>query len=145
MSSSPASRPCTAPAQWHVSLGIPRLACLGNVLAAWCVRLCSFVLCVGAMLAAHAGGTHPWLLFAALVSFVTVIKIWPVPEKVTKWRTQINRAQSDRRLSAYEAAKLGGRLSFAAQNISSRLGRAIVRALFQQQYDALPEGICDRR
>ena len=70
MSSSLASRPCTAPAQWHVSLGIPRLACLGNVLAAWCVRLCSFVLCVGAMLAAHEGGTHPWPLFAALVSFV---------------------------------------------------------------------------
>ena len=61
MSSSPALRPCTAPAQWHVSLRIQRLACLGNVLAAWCFLLCSFVLSVGAMLQAHVGGTHPWL------------------------------------------------------------------------------------
>ena len=70
----------------------------------------------------------------------TVIKIWPVPEKVSKWRTQIRRAQSDRRLSAHDASKLGGRLSFAAQNIFTKLGRAMVRPLFQQQYDALPGG-----
>ena len=87
------------------------------------------------------GFGNPLSILGMSVEFQnTVIKIWPVPEKVTKWRTQINRAQSDRRLSAYEAAKLGGRLSFAAQNVFSRLGRAMVRPLFQQQYDALPGG-----
>ena len=49
-------------------------------------------------------------------------------------------APHDKHLTAADAAILAGRLSFVATKTFRRYGRAMVRPIFRQQYEPLPEG-----
>ena len=68
------------------------------------------------------------------------IALWPSERKVEKWLRDIDRALLVGRLSAGDASKLAGRLSFASQVIFKRFGRAMLRPLFAQQYAPLRGG-----
>ena len=61
-------------------------------------------------------------------------------EKVKKWTLQIETALRENHLPAGDAAKLVGRLLFGAQYIFRKMGRAMLRPLYQQQFDPLPGG-----
>ena len=61
----------------------------------------------------------------------------PSPDKVAKWLAQLDGALSSGFLPPGEAAKLAGRLQFATQHMFRRLGRAMLRPLYQQQYAPL--------
>jgi hypothetical protein len=58
-------------------------------------------------------------------------------EKATQWTDQLDRALKSKTLSAGEAGRVAGRLSFAAQHTFKRAGRAALRPIFRQQYDPL--------
>jgi hypothetical protein len=61
-------------------------------------------------------------------------------EKAVKWSGAIDQALAAGVLSAGDASKMSGRLSFAAQKTFRRAGRAALRPLFQQQYAPLSGG-----
>jgi len=61
-------------------------------------------------------------------------------EKASKWLSEVREVLQRGRLSSGHASKLAGKLSFAAQASFWRLGRAMVRPFFQQQYNPLREG-----
>ena len=61
-------------------------------------------------------------------------------EKAVKWSARIMAARSRGTLHAGEASKFAGRLSFAAQHMFFRLGRAMLQPIFQQQYAPLSGG-----
>ena len=67
-------------------------------------------------------------------------EVWLPEKKVEKWSAAIRSALESKKLSATAAAKLAGRLSFTAQSTFYRLGRAMVRPIFKQQYYPLPGG-----
>ena len=71
---------------------------------------------------------------------VNGITLWPDETKRAKWGQQLVSALHENRLSQGDASKLAGRLSFAAQNIFRRLGRAMIRPIYRQQYRPLREG-----
>ena len=56
------------------------------------------------------------------------------------WGKSISVALQTGVLTAGQASKLAGQLSFAAQTMFQRFGRAMVRPLFAQQYSPLPNG-----
>jgi hypothetical protein len=58
-------------------------------------------------------------------------------DKVAKWSGQIREALASMRLGSGQASKLAGRLGFGAQHTFRRLGRAMLRPIFQQQYAPL--------
>jgi hypothetical protein len=58
-------------------------------------------------------------------------------DKAQKWLEDVDKALATGRLTPGDAAKLAGRLSFAAQHTFRRLGRAMLRALFQQEHAPL--------
>ena len=66
--------------------------------------------------------------------------VWPDSAKADKWLSDIDGALESGRLCRHDAAKLAGRLSFTAQNAFFRLGRAMLRPIFQQQYKPLSQG-----
>ena len=66
--------------------------------------------------------------------------VWPDSAKADKWLSDIDGALESGRLCCHDAAKLAGRLSFTAQNSFFRLGRAMLRPIFQQQYKPLSQG-----
>ena len=57
---------------------------------------------------------------------------WPRPEKVEKWVRRIDTALQTNRLCSGEASKLAGALGWAAQNMFRRIGRAMLRPLYNQ-------------
>jgi hypothetical protein len=61
-------------------------------------------------------------------------------EKAEKWSAKINEALTTGTLNAGDASKMAGQLQFAAQHTFMRLGRAMVRPLYAQQYKPLPRG-----
>ena len=64
-----------------------------------------------------------------------------IPEDKRKvWGAMAAQALDDKHLSAADAAVLAGRLSFAATKTFRRYGRAMVRPIFRQQYEPLPDG-----
>ena len=68
------------------------------------------------------------------------VSLWPSPHKMEKWLLQIREAIACGTLSAGDASKLVGRLSFGAQHIFRKLGRAMLRPLYCQQYSPLAHG-----
>jgi hypothetical protein len=61
-------------------------------------------------------------------------------DKAAKWLHDVQEALRAGRLSSGQAAKLAGRLSFSAQHTFRKLGRAMLRPLFQQEHKPLPNG-----
>ena len=61
-------------------------------------------------------------------------------EKRAKWLASIEDALAEGCLPARQAQKLGGRLGFAAQAAFRRLGRAMLRPIYRQQYTPLRRG-----
>ena len=57
----------------------------------------------------------------------------PAKEKVRSWMQSIDRALSTGRLTAGEASKLSGKLSWGCSSMFNRLGRAMLRPLFDQK------------
>lgn len=55
----------------------------------------------------------------------------PSHDEVVKWRSRIESALQSRTLSSGEASKLAGALQWGAQYIFRRLGRAMLRPIFQ--------------
>ena len=62
---------------------------------------------------------------------------WPSEEKVEKWSLLLKKVRNDKVLGTGEAGRLAGRLAFAAQYVFMRLGRAMLRPFFAQQYSPL--------
>ena len=60
--------------------------------------------------------------------------------KAETWSEKIQAALGTHTLHAGDAAKMAGRLSFAAQKTFRRAGRAALRPIFGQQYDPLRGG-----
>eukprot|EP00973_Karenia_brevis_P089916 12400052-Karenia_brevis.AAC.1 len=56
----------------------------------------------------------------------------PAPHKVVKWIRDIESALRKRSLSSGQASKLAGRLMWGASHLFRRLGRAMLRAIFDQ-------------
>ena len=61
-------------------------------------------------------------------------------EKAQKWLHDVENALKTKQLGSGQAAKLAGRLSFAAQHTFRKLGRAMLRPLFQQEHAPLKGG-----
>ena len=61
-------------------------------------------------------------------------------KKAVQWWQMLEAALASGVLAAGDASKVAGRLSFAAQHTFLRLGRAMLRPLFAQQYASLPQG-----
>ena len=68
------------------------------------------------------------------------ITVFPSADKVEKWCGQLQRIEKTLTLHAGEAGKIAGRLGFAAQHAFSKLGRAMLRPFYRQQYAPLPSG-----
>ena len=64
----------------------------------------------------------------------------PSADKVKKWRAMIALAENTRRLLSGDASKLGGGLSFGAQYMFRKLGRAMLSPISAQQYKPLKGG-----
>ena len=77
------------------------------------------------------------LLVHPQLSGITVALL---PEKRVKWLAEIKDILAQNRLGSGRASKLAGRLCFASLLCFWRLGRAMVRPLFAQQYSPLPGG-----
>ena len=61
-----------------------------------------------------------------------------LPEKQQKWLAEIKDILQQNKLGSGRASKLAGRLCFASLSCFWRLGRAMVRPVFSQQYSPLP-------
>ena len=70
----------------------------------------------------------------------SMVTVWPTKDKIKKWSAQIDRILNTQQLDAGEASKMAGRLGFAAQFAFSKLGRAMLRPIFAQQYACLKGG-----
>ena len=57
----------------------------------------------------------------------------PAKEKARSWMQSIDQALNAGRLTAGEASKLSGKLSWGCSNMFNRLGRAMLRPLFDQK------------
>jgi hypothetical protein len=57
----------------------------------------------------------------------------PSSKKASKWIVCIKAALQNERLSAGEASKLAGRLSWASSSLFKKLGRAMLRPIFDQK------------
>jgi hypothetical protein len=68
------------------------------------------------------------------------VTVCPNEEKQLKWLRDVSVALDTSTLCATKAEKLAGRLSFAAQNAFHRLGRAMLRPIYQQQHKPLRKG-----
>ena len=68
------------------------------------------------------------------------VTVCPNEAKREKWLRQVIEALNTGRLRRRGAEKLAGRLGFTAQNAFRRLGRAMLRPLYQQQYFPLRNG-----
>ena len=64
----------------------------------------------------------------------TGVALWPSPDKLAKWRAKCADALTSETLTAGDASKLAGALSWANQCVWHRMGRAMLRPLFAQQY-----------
>ena len=60
-------------------------------------------------------------------------KCIPAPAKIKKWKVIINRAQAEQRLSPGHASKLAGKLSWGSARLFRKLGRAMLRPIFDQK------------
>ena len=67
-------------------------------------------------------------------------RCWPSGDKVAEWMYTISGALSTGMLSAGDAGKLAGRLSWAASYLFRRMGRAMLRPLFHHSVAPLPRG-----
>ena len=61
------------------------------------------------------------------------VECWPAQNKVKKWLAVIDSAIANGFLSAGEASKLAGRLSWAGCKLFRKLGRAMLRPIFNQK------------
>ena len=57
----------------------------------------------------------------------------PAKAKIPKWRAAILQALADDRLAPGAASKLAGRLAWGGSHLFNRLGRAMLRAIFDQK------------
>ena len=62
------------------------------------------------------------------------------PEKRQEWGDRLQEAENTGIMTAGEASKHAGRLGFAAQKCFKKIGRAMLRPLFAQQYAPLKGG-----
>ena len=60
------------------------------------------------------------------------VQFWPAPDKVAKWLAIMRRALREGCLRSGEASKLAGMLQWATQQCFRRLGRAMIRPIFDQ-------------
>eukprot|EP00969_Alexandrium_andersonii_P043904 1925114-Alexandrium_andersonii.AAC.1 len=68
------------------------------------------------------------------------IRVSPDADKVTKWCGVIEEALRTGALPSGAAAKLAGKLNFAAQHTFYRVGRAMIRPIYDQQYHPKAKG-----
>ena len=68
------------------------------------------------------------------------VTVCPNEEKRQKWLDDVSIALDTGTLWANKAGKLAGRLCFRAQNAFHRLGRAMLRPIYQQQHMPLRKG-----
>ena len=59
------------------------------------------------------------------------IVIWLTEDKAQKWANSIRTSLNERKLAPGDAATLGGRLGFGLQCTWQKLGRAMIRPIFQ--------------
>ena len=85
-----------------------------------------------------ASGTRYWTQLDANRSRFFSVRV--TDDKAAKWLHDVQEALRAGRLSSGQAAKLAGRLSFSAQHTFRKLGRAMLRPLFQQEHKPLPNG-----
>ena len=71
---------------------------------------------------------------------ITCVSVRAADTKADAWPQCVENSLKVGRLSAGEASKLAGRLSFAAQHTFRKLGRAMLRPLFQQEHAPLRGG-----
>ena len=57
---------------------------------------------------------------------------WPAQEKVVQWRATIERFLASMHMTGGEASKLSGQLQWASQSAFRKLGRAMLRAIYDQ-------------
>ena len=62
------------------------------------------------------------------------VTFWPAPEKVIQWKATIERFLATKHMTTGEASKLSGQLQWAAQSAFRKLGRAMLRAIYDQVY-----------
>ena len=96
---------------------------------------------VNALLGASAVSPHKFACGLPLdILGVTVqvnlqeVKCWPSEDKVVKWTRRIKDALDTKCLVPGLAGKLAGALSWAAQSMFNRLGRAMLLPLYRQQH-----------
>ena len=64
---------------------------------------------------------------------------WPAPTKVAKWMSEIERFLNLGIMLSGEASKLAGQLQWGAQHIFKKLGRAMLRPIFDHIHAASSE------
>ena len=68
------------------------------------------------------------------------VKMVPSEDKAVKWTNARKMALLAKAMPAGDASKYGGRLAFASLFAFRRMGRAMIRPFYQQQYKPLPFG-----
>jgi len=85
-------------------------------------------------------GTTLEVLGLSITATALCIRLRVDDAKKLKWALAIRRALYKGSMRAGEASKFAGRFGFASQNTFHRLGRAMIRPFFAQQYSPLPSG-----
>ena len=74
---------------------------------------------------------NPLVILGVEVSFtLKEACFWPAPDKVAKWIKLINAALETGNLEMGTASKLAGKLQWSTQSIFRKIGRAMIRPLF---------------
>ena len=61
-------------------------------------------------------------------------------KKASKWIDALHTVQKEKKMAPGDASKMAGRLSFAAQHMYMKIGRAMLKPFFSQQYSP-PRGV----
>lgn len=86
------------------------------------------------MSASDAGFRSVYFSYVILPSHVLPHRLFPAKDKAEKCASTIRKALTEGKLSAGCAEKLAGRLSWATQFMFYRLGRALLRPIFDQRF-----------
>ena len=76
---------------------------------------------------------NPLEILGIMVSLdLAGVTFWPEEEKIEKWCEQLEMSIGTKILNGGDASSLAGRLSFGAQRIFRRMGRAMLMPIFKQ-------------
>ena len=109
-----------------------------------------FARCVRAMLGQDAienkklqHGNKLTILGIDVLSNSKEIVMWPTQQKVQQWTNELQKHEQSRRMTPGAASKMAGRPNFATQHCFKKMGRAMVRPFYAQQYSRKSCGKCD--